>query len=198
MAKSFLTHFSTVFFVHILLILGAIQLNHFHPTPNSLGMVTMKLQLASHVISQKLASNKPTAIPRPKKNVSVNNSPISTLSSQTQVPVTATDSPLSSQAVNAADALSLYKSELRAIIDQNKYYPPLSRRLGQTGVVVVAFTLLKDGHIIDVRIDQPSRYERLNHSALDAVRKVVRFKPIPVEIGENKMDIKVPVKFVTI
>ena len=74
----------------------------------------------------------------------------------------------------------------------------MSRRLGQTGTVVIAFTLLEDGNIVNVRIDKPSQFERLNVSALDAVKKVERFKPIPKEAGDNKMDIKVPVKFVTI
>lgn len=92
----------------------------------------------------------------------------------------------------------LYIAELRAKIDQNKYYPPMSRRLGQTGTVVIAFTLLEDGNIVDVRIHKPSQFERLNVSALDAVKKVERFKPIPKETGDNKIDIKVPVKFVTI
>lgn len=96
------------------------------------------------------------------------------------------------------DAVSLYKAELRARIDKNKSYPPMSKRLGQTGIVVVAFTLLEDGNIINIRLDKPSRYERLNDSALDAVKKVVRFKPIPKEVGENKLDVKVPLKFVTI
>ena len=96
------------------------------------------------------------------------------------------------------DALSLYKAELRAMIDKNKYYPAMSRRLGQTGIVVVAFTLLEDGHIIDVRIDKPSRFESLNLCALDAVKKVERFRPLPKEFGENRIDIKVPIKFVSI
>lgn len=96
------------------------------------------------------------------------------------------------------NVLDLYKAELRATIDKNKYYPTMSRRLGQTGTVVVAFTLLEDGNIVNVRIDKPSQFERLNVSALDAVKKVERFKPIPKEAGDNKMDIKVPVKFVTI
>lgn len=94
--------------------------------------------------------------------------------------------------------LDLYKAELRAKIDKNKYYPTMSRRLGQTGTVVVAFTLLEDGNIVNVRIDKPSQFERLNVSALDAVKKVERFKPIPKEAGDNTMDIKVPVKFVTL
>jgi protein TonB len=94
--------------------------------------------------------------------------------------------------------MDLYKAELRATIEKNKYYPTMSRRLGQTGTVVIAFTLLEDGNIVDIRVDKPSQYERLNVSALDAVKKVERFKPIPKEIGEDKMDIKVPVKFVTL
>lgn len=94
--------------------------------------------------------------------------------------------------------MDVYKAELRATIDKNKYYPTMSRRLGQTGTVVIAFTLLEDGNIVDVRIEKPSQYERLNVSALDAVKKVERFKPIPKEVGEIRMDIKVPVKFVTI
>ncbi len=96
------------------------------------------------------------------------------------------------------NVMDVYKAELRATIDKNKYYPTMSRRLGQQGTVVIAFTLLEDGNIVDIRIEKPSQYERLNVSALDAVKKVERFKPIPKEVGEVRMDIKVPVKFVTI
>lgn len=96
------------------------------------------------------------------------------------------------------DIRALYKAQLRSKIEENKYYPPMSRRLGQQGTVIVAFTLLKDGHIIDVKVESPSQYERLNASALEAVRKVKRFMPIPSELGENRMDIKVPLKFFTI
>lgn len=110
----------------------------------------------------------------------------------------ANGSEFGTSATGKTDTVSKYTAELRARIDKNKSYPVMSKRLGQTGIVVVAFTLLEDGNIIDVRIDKPSRYERLNASALDAVKKVERFKPIPKEYGDNKMDIKVPVKFVTI
>lgn len=74
----------------------------------------------------------------------------------------------------------------------------MSQRLGQTGLVVVAFTLLEDGHIIDVRIDTPSRFERLNASALEAVKKADHFRPIPKELGETKLEIKIPIKFSTL
>lgn len=96
------------------------------------------------------------------------------------------------------DIKSIYRTELRAMIEKNKSYPTMSKRLGQTGTVVVQFTLLEDGKITDVKIEKASRYEQLNASALEAVKKVQRFKPIPKEFGESKMEIKVPVKFITI
>lgn len=97
-----------------------------------------------------------------------------------------------------ADLRAIYQTELRGEIEKNKFYPPVSRRLGHTGLVIVAFTLLEDGNIIDVRIDRPSDYERLNDSALEAVKKIGKFKPIPKELGESQMSIRVPVKFFTI
>lgn len=96
------------------------------------------------------------------------------------------------------DVRSLYRAELRAQIEKHKMYPALAKRLGQQGTVVVAFTLLEDGKIKDVKIDQASRYENLNASALEAVKKVQKFKPIPKEIGESSMEIKVPINFKTI
>lgn len=96
------------------------------------------------------------------------------------------------------DPRIIYKAELRSRIDQNKFYPLMSRRLGQTGVVVVAFTLLEDGTITDVHLDTPSSHEPLNDSALEAVKKVGRFKPIPKEFEQAKMDMTIPVNFLTI
>ena len=163
-----------------------------------MGPEVLNLKVLSNVVKssfsldQSLEEKKTSSSPKMPSPL-LSETPLTHNSSSDAAPMS-TESPL----VGKEDALALYKAELRALIDKNKSYPPLSKRLGQTGIVVVAFTLLKDGHIIDVRLLKPSRYERLNFSALEAVKKVVKFKPIPQEIGELKMDIKVPVKFVTI
>jgi periplasmic protein TonB len=199
MTKSFFAHFSTIAMAHIFILMGTWQLSqseYLRQRLSSIGPGVLKLQIASQVVS---------AAPEKihKKNFQNKKSSLVTKPQVETPPVkeTATTqigSEFGTSAQGKNDLLSLYKAELRAMIDRNKYYPTMSRRLGQTGTVVVAFTLLEDGHIIDVRIDSPSRYVRLNESALDAVKKVARFKPIPKEIGEARMDIKIPVKFVTI
>lgn len=97
-----------------------------------------------------------------------------------------------------ANIRDLYKAELRTKIDSNKNYPMMSRRLGQTGTVVVAFTMLKDGSITNVRIEDPAPFAPLNTSALEAVNKIRKFKPIPTELNQERMDLQIPIKFLTI
>lgn len=225
MKKGILTHFTTISILHGLLFLGTFsvvetQLKNDVVIPK-LGNGIMKMKVASGLFMLHSAP-KPAPQPVVKKVVSTTRPTVKPV--EVQKPVTATTPQDSTPVADTTprgsvdgtggrtdgfefgsgngkgkyNILDLYKAELRAKIDKNKYYPTMSRRLGQTGTVVVAFTLLEDGNIVNVRIDKPSQFERLNVSALDAVKKVERFKPIPKEAGDNTMDIKVPVKFVTL
>jgi protein TonB len=201
MTKSFLTHFSTIILVHSVALFGTWQMSQSHFIQNSLNKIgpgVIKLQVASQMIMNPVPVSKKVNKFLPKSSPSSLQKTEKIVETPKVQEQSVAGSAVGTSETANADALSAYKAELRAVIDQNKYYPTMSRRLGQTGTVVVAFTLLNDGHIINVRIDKPSQYERLNSSALDAVKKVERFKPIPKEVREGKMDIKVPVKFVTI
>lgn len=201
MTKSYLTHLSSIFFLHALVLMGTWKLSQSEFVRTQIGQEVLTLKIASDVMLSRPEVKKPTP-----KVIPLNPNLPKTQPLQEEAKVSppeekvseAKGSEFGTNSKGKTDLMSVYKAELRAMIDKNKYYPPLSRRLGQTGTVVVAFTLLEDGNIIDVRIDKPSRYDRLNVSALDAVKKVERFKPIPKEAGEARMDIKVPVKFFTI
>ena len=195
MTKSYYSYLLTMTLFHGLLFLGTWQVIKTQE-------VHKFIPSAPHSIQIKVASKPSVTVSSPVKKVEKVQKKVS----KTAVPtpkVTSETTPVVTEAaptdINARfTAMDVYKAELRATIEKNKYYPTMSRRLGQTGTVVIAFTLLEDGNIVDVRIEKPSQYERLNVSALDAVKKVERFKPIPKEVGEIRMDIKVPVKFVTI
>ncbi len=97
-----------------------------------------------------------------------------------------------------ADLKTLYQAELRAKIDANKFYPPISRRLGQQGTVVVSFTLSADGSITDIKLESPSEFGPLNKSALDAVKRIGKFKAIPKDLEMDEMRLKIPIRFVTL
>lgn len=209
MSNRFLTHLSTVSLFHVLLLLAGWQLSHSEfaqPLLPKIQAEVMRLRVASRILispAQQLQT-KPQVVKQATKvipktsEVEVQNAPV--ISDTEPASDGGAVGALGAGSVNGTitDLRSIYKAELRAKIDQNKFYPLMSKRLGQTGVVVVAFTLLEDGKIIDVRLDTPSRFDSLNASALEAVKKVNRFRPIPKELGTQKMDLKIPVQFVTI
>lgn len=195
-------HFITVLGLHLVLIFGGFTLIKNEETLSSLSTRpnTLRLQMATQLKREE---------PRPIKKITKTKSPAKDKKEPKPLPLPEENKKVADEVVQETiissaptqaieDLRSLYKAQLRAKIEENKYYPPMSRRLGQQGTVVVAFTLLKDGHIIDVKVEDPSPYERLNASALEAVRKVKRFMPIPNELGMSRMDIKVPLKFFTI
>jgi TonB family protein len=97
--------------------------------------------------------------------------------------------------VTQNDVKLLYLGELRELIDSRKVYPLQARRLGQTGIVEITFTLTADGHIMNARISQASPYQRLNEAALATVNEIRHFRPIPREIGEESMTVKVPMRY---
>jgi periplasmic protein TonB len=193
MTKRFGVHFTYILMLHLGLIfgLGILKLKEKHTSQQLPGV--MKVKVASREAS--LTKRVPVVPQKPVPKLT------SQPSVQPQVQEELTQQP--TQAVvgegnsdgRAATLKDVYISEVRSKIEANKFYPLISRRMGQTGIVVVAFTLLKDGSIMDLHVHKSSRFDRLDASALDAVKKVGRFSPIPSEIGENQMDITVPVKF---
>lgn len=55
-------------------------------------------------------------------------------------------------------------------------YPAASRRLGESGRVMLRVQIGVDGRALDVRVSRSSGYERLGDAALVAVR-AARFRP---------------------
>lgn len=93
------------------------------------------------------------------------------------------------------DLKEMYLGELRAKIDQNKNYPLQARRLGQSGEVVVAFTIGLDGQIVNPRVTRPSPYKKLNESALAAIVSIRTFRPLPHELSTSPLEVTVPIRY---
>ena len=88
-----------------------------------------------------------------------------------------------------------YNTELTKIINQHKHYPRMAKVLHQEGRVMVKVTLDKNGNVIDVEILQSSSYESLSKAAIDTIRKIKRFPPIPTEIGKEILSFNVPLDY---
>lgn len=196
MGKSFLNPFIFVLAVHLLLVFGGLTFSAFkaqkvsYKTSLIISLLKNSQQLQTTPLKKK---SLPPVTNTPNQAAPVNQQNVRP---EAQASATVAVGPLSDQV--KADLRTLYQMELRQKIEENKFYPAMSKRLGHKGLVVIAFTLLEDGNIIDVRIEKPSAFEGLNLSALEAVKRVERFKPIPRELGESRMELRVPINFFTI
>ena len=70
---------------------------------------------------------------------------------------------------------------IRGAIQQGIAYPAVARKMGWEGKVVVAFLVLSDGSVRDVRVVQGSGHSALDRGAVEAVRKAAPFPRPPAE-----------------
>lgn len=88
-----------------------------------------------------------------------------------------------------------YSDRVRQEITNVKSYPPMSRRLGETGSVLVNFTVTADGELSSVTITESSGLERLDRAAMDAVRNAAPFDTFPPEIQRDSLAMSITLIF---
>ena len=94
-----------------------------------------------------------------------------------------------------ASAKERYLYELRVLIEGRKHYPSISRRLGESGKVIVEFVVNKEGEINQVNLKVPSSYSRLNVAAQDLVSGIRKFKPLPEGFSTEEARLEVPIDY---
>jgi protein TonB len=116
---------------------------------------------------------------------------------QTNKSVESTSRPTSSL-TDESRKVSLEESFLRErlsvitdIVQRHINYPPIARRMGWEGKVLVSFVLEPNGNIRDLKVLKGSGYEVLDKEALDAIRRSYRdFPKPPVSVV-----VKLPINF---
>lgn len=88
-----------------------------------------------------------------------------------------------------------YQSALSEAINRQKFYPRLAQRLRQEGQVTVAFTVLANGRIQAVRVVGSSGMPLLDQGAVEAIRRVGQFRPIPPALGMSRMSLRIVLNY---
>jgi TonB family protein len=88
-----------------------------------------------------------------------------------------------------------FTQQIRNQIANNQDYPPIARKRLYEGQPVVAFTLAKNGAIINLSLHESSSYSLLDSAALSAVRKATPYPPIPELLGLESMTFLLPILF---
>lgn len=88
-----------------------------------------------------------------------------------------------------------YLGYIRQSIDEHKSYPKNAKRLGQTGTVEITFTIMADGSITRVSVNQTSGFPLLDKAATDILIALVKVRPIPKELGKESWEITLPIEY---
>lgn len=95
--------------------------------------------------------------------------------------------------VNTASIKDQYLSKIRRAVKKHLYYPKIAKRMRMQGVVNVSFSVLQDGTITQISIINGAK-RVLKDGAMKTL-KSLSLDPIPSELGEKSMDIKLPIVF---
>jgi protein TonB len=88
-----------------------------------------------------------------------------------------------------------YLFELRKLLERKKRYPALARKMGQTGRVLVSFTLAQDGSLVKSEVVERAAFDSLNEAAHDLVKSISGVKPFPEEIHKTTWNIVLPIDY---
>ncbi|MEM1412013.1 MAG: TonB family protein [Pseudomonadota bacterium] len=109
-------------------------------------------------------------------------------------PVVGADVPSTSAGGNPGAEAS-YASTVLAWLEQHKRYPRVSRRRREEAVILLCMAIDATGKVLEVRLEEPSRFDRLNKAALAMVERANPLPPIPPDVGRSRLELLVPVQF---
>ncbi len=87
-----------------------------------------------------------------------------------------------------------YAKQISAIFAKKRTYPPMARRLNQSGSVLVEMELAQTGQLLQAQIVRSSGSKILDKAALDLIEKV-DLPPLPSGIRGDKHRVRVPIEY---
>lgn len=98
--------------------------------------------------------------------------------------------------VEALEAIeNKYLQKIQELIEKNKNYPKIAKRLNQSGEIYLNFTIYKNGQIANIKITKSSNFRRLNKAAIEIMSEIEKFDPIPDELNKDIWNITVPIVY---
>ena len=92
-------------------------------------------------------------------------------------------------------AIPAWTSQLAAVLERNKRYPPMAQARREQGVAQVFFTLDRQGHLVESRIVHSSGAPILDEEALALLHRAQPFPPPPAELAGPQVALTVPIRF---
>lgn len=88
-----------------------------------------------------------------------------------------------------------WESLLLRRLQEFKSYPPRARNKNEQGVVLLAFSIDRNGHVVSRRIVRGSGYPDLDDEVLSLVERAQPLPAFPPSMTEARLDLTVPIRF---
>lgn len=88
-----------------------------------------------------------------------------------------------------------YRSALRSALAREHHYPARARRFGLSGTARVAFVIARDGRFRDIHLAGSTGAALLDRTALETVRRLGRFRPLPPSYSGDGWAVSVPLVY---
>ena len=88
-----------------------------------------------------------------------------------------------------------WESRLFRKLQQAKRYPSEARARGEQGVVTLAFSIDRNGHVTSRRITEGSGYSALDEEAMALVMRAQPMPAFPQSMTETEISLTVPIRF---
>lgn len=90
--------------------------------------------------------------------------------------------------------VQLYRDRLLAYIERYRRYPPEAQRNAVEGVVILKFTIDRQGQVRAAWIGRSSGSPILDNEAMSAIRRAAPLPPIPAD-WPSRLDVTLPIPF---
>ena len=80
-------------------------------------------------------------------------------------------------------------------LQQFKRYPSEAQQRGEEGVVLLSFSVDRDGHVLSREVLHSSGYPALDDEVMSMIERAQPLPPFPPSMPEAKLDLTVPIRF---
>ena len=115
--------------------------------------------------------------------------------SVTSPPLQDQQQPITSEVTTPSMNRARILSQIRRDLTQYFYYPPLARRKGLQGTVLLGFGISGQGAIHNIRVVKSSGYAILDLAAQDAMQQLENLSWYAASLHGKAMDLELPVIF---
>jgi protein TonB len=90
---------------------------------------------------------------------------------------------------------SAWESSLVRHLQRYKRYPSEALSRSEEGIVLLSFSIDRDGHVLARRIARSSGYADLDSEVMDMIMRAEPLPAFPANMSQAQLDLTIPIRF---